>query len=45
MVGDNHNNSADSRFWGFVPDYNLLGQPVITLVNFEKFKFKFDVHL
>ena len=45
MVGDNHNNSADSRFWGFVPDYNLLGQPVITLVNFEKFKFKFDIHL
>ena len=45
MVGDNHNNSADSRSWGFVPDYNLLGQPVITLVNFEKFKFKFDIHL
>ena len=42
MVGDNHNNSKDSRSWGFVPDYNLLGQPVITLVNFAKLKLKFD---
>ena len=45
MVGDNRNGSSDSRSWGFVPDYNLLGQPVITLVNFGKFKLKFDVHL
>ena len=42
LMGDNRHNSAASRFWGFVPDYNLLGQPVITLVNFAKFKFKFD---
>ena len=42
MVGDNHNNSKDSRSWGFVPDYNLLGQPVITLVNFAKLKLKLD---
>ena len=48
MVGDNHNNSTDSRYWGFVPDYNLLGQPVITILNFADFpwlKFKFDTHL
>ena len=45
MVGDNRNGSSDSRSWGFVPDYNLLGQPVMTLLNFGKFKLKFDVHL
>ena len=45
MVGDNRNGSSDSRSWGFVPDYNLLGQPVITLANFGKFRLKFDVHL
>ena len=40
MVGDNHNGSADSRSWGFVPDYNLLGQPVITIFNWPKLKFQ-----
>ena len=45
MLGDNRNNSSDSRYWGFVPEYNLLGQPVITLINFAAFKFKFDFHL
>ena len=45
MVGDNRNRGSDSRSWGFVPDYNLLGQPVMTLLNFGKFKLKFDVHL
>ncbi len=33
FVGDNRDNSYDSRFWGFVPDYQILGTPLISLIN------------
>lgn len=35
MVGDNRDNSLDSRFWGFVPRENIVGTPMIVFWSWD----------
>lgn len=36
MQGDNRHNSADSRYWGFVPEDHVVGKPVLVWFSTNK---------
>lgn len=37
MMGDNRDNSSDSRYWGFVPRENIVGEAMIVYWSWNKY--------
>jgi signal peptidase I len=35
MIGDNRNQSLDARFFGYVPEQNIIGRPIMVWANFN----------
>jgi signal peptidase I len=36
VLGDNRDNSYDSRYWGFVPDSLVKGRPMVVYYSYER---------
>ena len=38
MLGDNRHKSADSRYWGFVPEDHIVGKPILVWLSLDEDK-------
>lgn len=38
MMGDNRDNSLDSRYWGFVPEDHVVGTPMFVIISIDQDK-------
>jgi signal peptidase I len=36
VLGDNRDQSLDSRYWGFVPIQNVLGRPMLIMYSYDQ---------
>lgn len=45
MMGDNRDNSLDSRYWGFVPEDHIVGTPWRVLISFDNDRSLFDGYI
>ena len=45
MMGDNRHKSADSRYWGFVPEDHIVGRPMFVWLSIDKDKTWGDGHI